>query len=55
VTFHFLRSGTQYFFRVLASNGQKLCHSETYWNKADCRNAIRIIQGGASSPVDDLT
>ena len=50
------RSGAQYFFRIVASNGQKLCHSENYVNKADCLNAIRIIQGGAgSAPVDDET
>jgi uncharacterized protein YegP (UPF0339 family) len=48
-------SGTQYYFTVVARNGQTLCHSESYWDKADCRNAIRIIQGSAeSAPVEDL-
>jgi uncharacterized protein YegP (UPF0339 family) len=55
VKFQILRSGTQYYFRVVARNGQTLCHSESYWNKADCRNAIRTIQGGAgSAQIEDL-
>jgi len=56
VKFQIHRSGAQYYFRVVARNGQTLCHSERYWNKSDCRNAIAIIQGGAgSAPVEDLT
>jgi uncharacterized protein YegP (UPF0339 family) len=40
---------------VVACNGQTLCHSESYWNKVDCRNAISIIQGGAgSAQIEDL-
>jgi uncharacterized protein YegP (UPF0339 family) len=55
VKFQILRSGGQYYFRIVARNDRTLCHSERYWNKADCRNAIAIIQGGASSaPVEDL-
>jgi uncharacterized protein YegP (UPF0339 family) len=43
-------------FRIVARSDRTLCHSERYWNKADCRNAIAIIQGGAgSAPVEDLT
>jgi uncharacterized protein YegP (UPF0339 family) len=56
VKFQILRSGAQYYFRVVARNDKTLCHSERYWNKADCRNAIAVIQGGAgSAPVEDLT
>jgi uncharacterized protein YegP (UPF0339 family) len=54
--FQILRSGVQYYFKILARNGQTLCHSESYFNKADCRNAIGIIQGGAGSAgIEDLT
>jgi uncharacterized protein YegP (UPF0339 family) len=35
-----LRSGAQYCFRIVARNDRTLCHSERYWDKADCRNAI---------------
>ena len=54
--FKIRRSGVEYYFRIVASNGQTLCHSENYVNKSDCRRAIMIIQGGAASaPVDDET
>ena len=47
-----LRSGAQYCFRIVARNDRTLCHSERYWNKADCRNAIaNAAGGGAGSAV----
>jgi len=36
----------QYFFTVISSNYNTLATSETYWNKADCLKAARIVQGG---------
>lgn len=43
--------GGQYFFRVQATNGRTLCHSETYHNYADCYAAARIIQKGGGTIV----
>lgn len=37
-----------YYFRVLASNGQVLCHSEGYTQKQSCLHAIGLIQSQAS-------
>lgn len=47
------RSGSQYFVRVVASNGTTLAHSENYWNKSDALNCARIIAGGGT--VEDDT
>lgn len=45
----------QYFFRIVASNGKKLAHSETYHNLTDCENAVQLIRNGASSsPVNHV-
>lgn len=41
----------QYFFRVVASNGKKLCSSESYHNLNDCENAIEIIRNNAKYAV----
>ncbi len=41
------RSGAQYLFRIVASNGQKLCHSENYVNKGEPPQRHPNIQGGA--------
>jgi uncharacterized protein YegP (UPF0339 family) len=42
----------QYYFSVVASNGNILATSETYWNKTDCLNAAGIIQGGGGTIQD---
>lgn len=41
----------QYFFRIVASNGKILAHSETYYNLNDCENAVQLIRNGASSSL----
>ncbi len=50
-------SNDQYYFRIVSSGNHKtLCHSETYHNKADVKNAIGIIaDGAAGAPVYDYT
>lgn len=35
------KSRTEWFFRIVASNGKTLCHSETYRTKRACLNGIR--------------
>jgi len=42
-------SNGQYWFRVTATNGAILCHSETYWNYTDCYSAARMIQNGGGT------
>ena len=39
----------QWFFVVVASNGQVLCTSETYREQRDARGAIDLIKLGAES------
>lgn len=46
----------QFYWRVVASNGEVLAHSETYVHKADAESAIRRVQiGAATAKVVDLT
>jgi uncharacterized protein len=45
-------SGGQYYWRIVASNGQVLATSETYYNKADAQSAAESVRSNAgSSPV----
>lgn len=49
-----LRSGTtQYYVRVVASNGYTLAHSENYNSWSSANNCARLIAGGGS--VEDGT
>lgn len=49
-------SGGQFYWRIVASNGQVLATSETYVSKAGCTNAIRTVKAGAATaPIVDLT
>jgi uncharacterized protein YegP (UPF0339 family) len=34
-----------YWFRIMASNGRKICHSETYNSPAARANAIKVFNG----------
>jgi uncharacterized protein YegP (UPF0339 family) len=48
-------SGGQYYWRIVANNGQVLATSETYYNKADARSAAEIVKrGAAGAPILDL-
>jgi uncharacterized protein YegP (UPF0339 family) len=49
-------SGGQYYWRIVASNGQVLATSETYYNKADAQSAAESVRSNAgSAPVYDYT
>lgn len=49
-------SGSQFYWRIVASNGQVLATSETYVSKSGCENAIGTAKSGASTaPTYDLT
>jgi uncharacterized protein len=41
-------SGGQYYWRIVAGNGQVLAVSETYYNKRDAQAAAEIVQRGAA-------
>lgn len=48
-------SNGQYYWRIVAANGQVLAHSETYTTKASCRSAIETVKASAASaPIRDL-
>ena len=50
------RSGTQYYFNVVASNGQVLATSERYVNKADAKSAAESIKRNAgTAKIEDDT
>jgi uncharacterized protein YegP (UPF0339 family) len=42
-------SGGQFYWRIVAANGQVLATSETYYNKADARSAAESVQRSAGS------
>ena len=45
-----------FYWRIVASNGKVLAHSETYTDKASCKRAITLVQQGArTAPVKDNT
>lgn len=47
--FEILKSkNDEVYFRVVASNGKILAHSETYKNYDDCLNAVQVIVAEAS-------
>ncbi len=49
-------SSEEFYFRIKASNGRILCHSEGYVAKHDCKKAIDLIKENASyAEVKDLT
>ncbi len=42
-------SNGQYWFRVTATNGKIICHSEQYYNYTDCYHAAQIVQNGGGT------
>lgn len=42
-------SGGQYYWRIVASNGQVLATSETYYNKIDAQTAAESVRSQAGS------
>lgn len=53
--FEIEKSGnSQYYVRLVASNGQILANTEQYTQKASALNAIRVIkEGAAGAPTVD--
>lgn len=48
-------SGGQFYWRLVASNGQVLATSETYYSKQDARTAAELVKKqAAGAPVLDL-
>ena len=49
----YLDKGEQYRFRLCASNGSCVCHSQGYTSKANCKNGIEsIIKSSANAEID---
>lgn len=49
-------SSGQYWFTIVASNGQKLAASEQYTTKASAMHAAELIKGNAGgASIEDLT
>jgi uncharacterized protein len=49
-------SGGQYYWRIVASNGQVLATSETYYTKASAQAAAESVRRDAgSAPISDLS
>jgi uncharacterized protein len=49
-------SGGQYYWRIVASNGQVLATSESYYNRADAQSAAQSVKSGApGAPIIDRT
>ncbi len=42
--FELYPSGGQWRWRLKASNGQIIASGESYWNKTDAENAIRLVK-----------
>ncbi len=49
----YLDKGNQYRFRLNASNGSCICHSQGYTTKASCKNGIESIKKTAKDAVID--
>jgi uncharacterized protein YegP (UPF0339 family) len=48
-------SAGQYWFTIVASNGQKLANSEQYMTKASAKGAAELIKSGAgAATIEDL-
>lgn len=52
--FQITRSGIYYQWRIRGANHEIICSSELLTSKANCLNAIRLIQQGAAlARIDD--
>lgn len=49
--FEIKRTGDQWFFHVVASNGEILAHSETYGSKRGALRAVRSVKRAQSVRV----
>ena len=54
--FEILRANTGFYWRLKATNGEILCHSEVYTTKQAAQNGIAAVKAIApSAPVYDRT
>jgi uncharacterized protein YegP (UPF0339 family) len=50
------RAGAGYWWRLKASNGEILCHSEMFTTKQSAQNGISAVKAiAASAPIKDCT
>jgi uncharacterized protein YegP (UPF0339 family) len=47
------KSSSQWRWRFKANNHEIIAHGESYYNKDDCLNAIRLLKGSSNAPVYD--
>lgn len=45
----------QYYFRIIAENGEIIAVSEAYKNKTNCKKGIKSIRENINSEITDLT
>ncbi|MFD1986978.1 YegP family protein [Mesorhizobium newzealandense] len=45
------QSGYQWRWRFKSNNHEVIASGESYWNKADCLNAIGLMKGSKDAPV----
>jgi uncharacterized protein YegP (UPF0339 family) len=51
-----LRSGTQFYWRIVAGNAKILAHSETYKNRGDAeRTALLVVSDAGDAEIVDET
>jgi len=48
------RHDGQYRWRFKANNHEIIAHGESYYNKADCLNAIGLVKGSHNSPIREV-
>lgn len=54
--FKILKSGSQYYFNIISSNGQVLATSERYYNKSDAKSTAESIKKNAAyATIEDAT
>ncbi|OHV62615.1 hypothetical protein LCM4577_14010 [Mesorhizobium sp. LCM 4577] len=45
------KSGYEWRWRFKSNNHEIIASGESYWNKADCLNAIALVKGSKDAPV----
>jgi len=51
----FKGSNKQYYFRVIAENGEIVSVSEGYTTKQNCKDGIKSVRENINSEIEDLT
>jgi uncharacterized protein YegP (UPF0339 family) len=46
----------QYYWRLIAANGKRICWSEYYWNREDALNGIYLTMGtNENTPIKETS